>query len=1010
MHRNHETWLRFRIEKHFRENHPEIDEILNRKNHRRIFDKAAKLENWWVIVLCTFALFCSVAGILCFVEIGHPDDDLIKDRAGNLSTISGMSLAVVVFLVGNIAVKEPYAYQQVIKRVKIYPYLFYILSTLVCLVLLSVFKNDSPSKFHNELSIAGSVAFIIVLVAIGLLFARAVTFFSAANIDKLMNEELKEKACEIVKDGMMISYSRLAFKNLMERNGVRAYLSSELFNRRILGSMMRLINNADQPKEEKEEEIEVRYLEDINIHFLDYWLRSHKDQPMHYHLLSLDEMIDPAGDFLIPDGWELTSSDRDQLKKALYFYRKGPKESKSVTEIRQHFDEKMVDHAENGKAKELGRILDGLSELYRLQLSHRPEGGSDLVAGVDLRLYEAFEESIRKKHYRVFQKLMTFAKINTEQALEKLYFPVYTSMLKFQYLVYPLFVNKAGNPEYQQFLSNVDSSGYYDFLLTDLMFKLRGETDTHLINRFIYQTFLGLGQLLFYMTYYRDFARFRSAVKVLGLQKFEAENYELRQEIRDLETSDDVEEGQLRVLQTRYEQSKEPQRYRRHTMFAIKSWIFHMRLNNKLSIEEAVKFISSITIPYRDFEEPLADLFFFRRGVPHYFNWQEWRLPKSDEDDDKPENPDAWLMLGFLAENIMENHLPFFTEQISVEDVNSISTIRDGLRFVKDTFLKNYAEWEKILNVDSPDDLTQKADRVIDLFDRLAVKQQDDRQLAIADAELDPELVKQFKEGVSKAWKTQAHIYEMFQKMGTLVPVTDATGLVAVGRNQIEAGNKLLLVEPPFDFGMQPFREYGNWAGRELDDEFFLQTLTLAPVSLQNASVVQLLDDSIAKLTSQNVKPDCIILQPSFSYLDPDFLKDPRFLKNYQSENEFSNKIHMGTFDGIPVFRSHGDRLRNYVIVANFKQAFEMEYLENENWFEHILQVDAQAISPEEAEIAYHARYALPNGSPIHSEEERSKIIIRMRAGLRIIVSAQVNFKIVDRSAFMIGSLIVPEE
>jgi len=340
-----------------------------------IFDK----ERWWlIIILVAIFIFIGMLNIplpnFLYFSFTYDSAKIIVDqRTANIATITSVTLAVVGFLISNLAVKEAYAYGLLFKRTYLYPIIYFILTTIGYLMIVSLFRDtflrDDLTKSHfNRAVVLGTYLALTTLVLIGFLFRRIIAFTNGKEIRKMLHDELLFEARANLYTSLYKNYSQNEYNIFLVNHGAKKY------------DWLEALGNA-QPKftvvdpEQIEEYVNPRnekLLYNIDLEELAVFIRANSSsERVYYTDLYLGCLVNDGDNFIWANDRENSISEKKKLRRAIVV-ETHPVKQKDNLAMRRYFDQKLEEWSEAGEAKNINDLLKSYLELYELQMKNNP--------------------------------------------------------------------------------------------------------------------------------------------------------------------------------------------------------------------------------------------------------------------------------------------------------------------------------------------------------------------------------------------------------------------------------------------------------------------------------------------------------------------------------------------------------------------------------------------------------------------------------------------------------------
>ena len=994
--RNTFTWMRFYVEHEIRRRHPQLLKDLSKHRGSDWVSRCFNRKHWYNATALAALLIFLIGGIVYFTGICLEYGTFIDQRASNLATISGMCLSVIVFLMSNLAVKETYAYDLLFEKTKLYPAIFFVLSTLGIFILLSTLRNSLGFQLYRSLVIASGFMFLLILGIIGFLFRTVIHYINPIQIDKFMSAKLKNRADKIFYVGLIQKISKERFISIVRQQGLNDYVKSYAFEESIFKFLKQQSAQAESIAQ-----TERMFISDINttkLTGLAAELKSHG----YYHELFLGQETDQYDNFLIQWDSPNNEAQKNELKSILIL-EKRKNDIPLVSEVRQHFDERIPQHSEAGKSTDLGRLLDGMGLVYDDQIRYRTNSPFDLTENFSGILHQAFSASIDKNTIACFTALWNFYFIKSYAALIQKYYTMFQDLLWLHRSIYLMGIQKNDNPGYKTILGYAltiyDSyDTYFDALE---QFEQDTPNDLQIKQEFATLIYRQFSDILFNMLHFRDVKGIKKAMEMLDKKEKNPVDIELRLALSSMKRNgfDENKIGEYRVLKSKYRASKFFRYQQRRMIYGVKAWTYHMLRLKQIDAVMAERLTSNMLIRNDDSLDPLEDLLFFRSGTASlgYLGWlnKSFGIQTEDTDDIQFYNPGDWLTFGFMIEQIRHFTLPSYLDEVDLEEFQSFDLIKGDLEAAKGILLKDFDTWSKILKVATPDELAQKADHLINFLTSLELKRETAERKRIALADIDNDFV---KEEISKAaltWKKSARIFEIFRSADILVP--SEADLPFIGHSAVTQGNKSMFIHGRGNQNLGILPSLGMKSARLLNEGFFSHVLHHIPLKGEFSSFLNFIQYALPKM--DKAKPDAIFASSYDVQIDNDLWDDEKF--QVVQHVGYDNELRIfGYYENIPIYLVHESFLGKRIIIANIKKAISLEYKKDVDLIDDYLRIELQPISDIEAGELVKRRYSSTLSPEVLMEKK-----YLVQNDLHIDIGIYGRYKIVDKEALMVGGI-----
>jgi len=371
--RNHYGWLNHRVERYLKVHHADLIADTSTGQFRSAMEKICARKGWWKIMLIVLIAF-SFCMLFPLEEILHlvfkPENKsiatLIDQRTSNLATIVGMILTVTGLVISNMAVKESYAYEVLFAKSRLYGIIYFVLSTIGLLIVISCLRDTVGEKLFNRMVIVGTLFVLFILVLIALLFRSMINFTNVKAIDKIYRDYLLIQEKKNLLAALRVKYSAEQFKNLLAKYKAIEYTFSHAFEDSPHLFSMSVIDYDTEPSEEPHLQVI-----DINMTQLAYFMdEKKKEGQIYFQRLQLDALTNQRDNYIWVKGRSNAKEEKKVLKSSLVL--KQVKETPTETQLnaRKYFDEKLEERTEDGKMKGIEQILDSYLDMYMLEMKN----------------------------------------------------------------------------------------------------------------------------------------------------------------------------------------------------------------------------------------------------------------------------------------------------------------------------------------------------------------------------------------------------------------------------------------------------------------------------------------------------------------------------------------------------------------------------------------------------------------------------------------------------------------
>lgn len=369
--RNHENWLRYRVKRMIAVKHKDVFDSNFQSVKKRCTQYFFNRNRWWLILLLVIIAYTVGVSIdvkyLNILSLSNLSAKIIIDqRATNVATIISMTLAVVGFLIGNIAIKESQTYKLLFTNSKLYPIIYFTLSTIGSLMIISLLRDSVTSEFiYSRLVITGTYLVIVVLLLIGYLFRTIIHFTDAKKIHNFLHLEFIEEGKRNLYTILIEKYSKIEYDRLMNDKSIkrRNFFDDLDFN---FDGRLPLEDNG-MATELDDLLAQDKVLLDVNMVDIEYYISlKQKQGQLYYSELQLGQFFDAQSQYLSCTDSPNSKAEQKLLRNSLVVRKKNVVDDPFP--MRKYFDQKLEEYSQEGKHKNLEPILQSYLEYYSLQM------------------------------------------------------------------------------------------------------------------------------------------------------------------------------------------------------------------------------------------------------------------------------------------------------------------------------------------------------------------------------------------------------------------------------------------------------------------------------------------------------------------------------------------------------------------------------------------------------------------------------------------------------------------
>lgn len=367
--RDNKIWLSHRAEKLIQNKHPDLYNTVWADLKLKFENNLCGRKNWPYVVLAVLIFFgMSAFNPECLSFLNFLDFDatlaksIIDQRTTNIATITSISLVVVGFLLTNLALKSPLTIKILFKESYLYLTVYLVFSTIICLILLSTFRDTLEASVFTRAVLAGTYLCILILILIGYLFSNIIRFTDEKHISSLLKKELLNEAKEQLKLIFLIKYSASIYRDFASKNCALYIFElslTNLFSGNITVSKVATIDQENY-----------RILKDVNLMFMAVYIfikKLNKKNALNFKPLTINESFDYNEDMIWANSKTNSRFEKWFLKNSMIVSKDFERKTEN-NPYRNEFDKMIIELAEENKYRKLETTLDAYLDLYKLQI------------------------------------------------------------------------------------------------------------------------------------------------------------------------------------------------------------------------------------------------------------------------------------------------------------------------------------------------------------------------------------------------------------------------------------------------------------------------------------------------------------------------------------------------------------------------------------------------------------------------------------------------------------------
>lgn len=961
------------------------------KRQTNSFKSTFSSNQIWRLIIPIIFLFLLISSILPllfnswnftifnFLEFESPDT-VLEQRISNVATIIGVTLTVSTIMISNIAEKKKENYEAIFQETLIYPIVYYALTLLGYLILISVFRKFLKDKgILINLVIVSHYLVVFLIIFIGFLFYNIIKFFNVETLKKIHIDSLKAAFVSLLKEDVISNKNTELYNEKLKE--IIKERQVDWFNKQSISISPHIYKN--------------EYISDVQLYklslYLKLLLKKHPDKVFfsansflfgndNNLLIEIETPLfsnvynETIQKYFVIDSFDTLNNN---FKSALNNYF-GKKQELIDVNNSVAFDESL---------KVFEFIIDISTNAYqdysvKYFKSSQIEQVIDDIYGL---FFEKFKKQINMKDKKKSEDEMEYTDISYNLSIfgnfifqqirdsrNKLSPIVFNSSLK------TLHTLAYCNKQYQiSDTTNIISLISPPSIITN---KIKGND---LINEYYYSLLAKLSSNFFKL--FETLIKSESTYddNVIYLNHLESIGNEWEKDVEHLNLYKDLYTNDFKDSRLRL------QSYYCHLISSLQAFIIWDYLQYNTQPDYMLKLLNKLKkTKYQNTEEFINYYCFLFTSVNqnnNYLNLGMLHLTNNKIWD--------WLCYCFIFEGL--NTLWDTNVDLQkIEDIEKVGFISKHALNKLDNYDSIKSKWQGLIYSD--DELFHRRYmNFTEILNRIILLEENFNVKLLSEAKLSEEIINNFKTNTYKKWEQGFSILHVFNHFNALK-------IVSSNENKVFFGIQTHILKEPFtEFNKSIYPniyDFGLWAGED-GNEKFLEILAKNQTTIIKENVQEAIGYSINHLKKIGFSPNLIIV--SHDILMSKFYKDEieGFYVKPEVKREFSE---IGFIDNIFIISIKNEWFNNALIVSDFSKAFELEIAESSDWYERKLQIDVSVFNKEmlEEELKNHREY-WDAENKLTEEQLKAKILLDVK--LRI--AFQVDYNVLNPEAYQFISI-----
>lgn len=891
----------------------------------------------------------------------------IEKRIANIVTLISVSSVVLTFII-NIADKQRFgkdAFNLILEEIYFFPILYFVLSSLGFLTIISAYQDTVPENTFIGLSGSSNYIFIGTLITIGFLFRNVALLLNTNFLFTKRLERLNLFAkIETHKDAYKYISKALFIKNvspLIEKNRFQAPNNT--------------ITNFYIDSDKDVVDVHIKKLEKIIKHI------TSKYESIYIVISSIllkEKLYTPV-----------MTTDEALSKKEILQVKKCFKQKKStlINEVyRNEIDALKImlwnlldsNNGDVKKAKKIFAFFDSLLEIFSRQIIRYKEVIPNetswwLVPKTVLNtLSETIDRlSLDKTNTNEFKEEITYFILKAQSSIiyngisQQKYFLYHDFILWRQYLIINLFRFGEKIPNYI-FEPVIKSYGGIFNIINSQFLQLEDLNDKkRLLLNTIPKIFRSLDNLARKSYRNRNFKQAYLCIRQIQACELDGDTkeeiFDLGKKIKSFEINAIENKEKLVKLRYEYYTKKYPFYFQNSILILFASTLFEDFQYGNLKKEELTEFLKRLDWNYsnKSIEILLKDWLWLKN------NWNDIERERTDF---QGRNDEKWFItVQLLKNNIFNNNA--LENQIENEDLiyHHAGHLKNTIQYIDNKKMN----WLSLLEMESEEIFESQKLKLLELIAIVEIRYKQRVKNEISIAKLSNDLISRYKKNIHKGY---IHSFEM----GRFLSLFEYKNLITVVSNQSNISKPIILEEfeekkkiidgyfeeskfMPDLFGYIEGNDIGRKLARKETEVFINEIFTKGKSrDIQYFSELEI-DKYIIELNQKGYTPDVIITNVNHSII----------FKEYQEKlgnTEFSG----WQYSDITYRYLHLKDTTPFLIICQFDKAFEKLQVENDSLTGKIISTEITELTIEEFKKIYadKIKTVLDNLEPRFSKNE----------------------------------------
>lgn len=580
---------------------------------------------------------------------------------------------------------------------------------------------------------------------------------------------------------------------------------------------------------------------------------------------------------------------------------------------------------------------------------------SNNLAEIYNQVFKSLELAITSKDEKTIRSYIAFFRDVIAETIEHKRLVDFGQYIDFPYRIYSLVARQrnVNQPRSMEDICDILPLHLREMivLITWNASSLKDKVDRSLVNAFYQRGFRSFNNLFFLQTVFHDWKLLESSINKFGqLESDFSSTGILKANLKQLENTNDISAEQIESLKVEIFEREKFKEYKRHIVIVLKYWIYELFEHDKIPARDADHILKALDRLRMDYKDAQDVLFLRQQDLSKYMGWDGWEYENRPEGVQiNPITARDWISRGFILDRIRTGNQTFIFDKTRAE-ADEVRWFYEEVEKIITQLLANPKRWHLIFSADQFNNITMLTDQLLSAIGISKRSKLNDRDNQIKNAPLSQEKISEFTQRLGVKWSGELRMRRIFGLFGNSKDITGQDRkLMRIGPNLFLDKGKMMFLDQELYMRIYGLEDFGTKVARGEDDLFFERIFNSGAEKIFKPTIVELLIQAIIKLKERALEPNVILLSPEYLHDDQALLNSEKYTQHYAADlnPDNLNFFIIGTFEGVPLFTSYSQKLKNKIVVCKFEDAFEMLYKTNPTWYKNLLSVNIKEVTEE---------------------------------------------------------------